>query len=110
LLARRVVELAEDKQAHDIVLLDIRNQSTIADYFVICSADNERQLQALTEHIDEVLHREFHIHPRQEGAASTGWVVLDYYDIVIHLFGKEQRAYYQLERLWSKATPILVVQ
>lgn len=110
LLSRRVVELAEDKQANEIVLLDIRKQSTIADYFVICSADNERQLQAIAEHIDATIHRDFRLNPRIEGAASTGWVILDYYDVIVHIFSNEQREYYQLERLWSKATPILVVQ
>lgn len=110
LLARRAVDLAEDKQAYDIILLDIRNQSTIADYFVICSADNERQLRAIFEHIDETLQREFKVHARVEGAASTGWIVLDYGDVIIHLFGAAQREYYQLERLWSKASPVVIVQ
>jgi ribosome-associated protein len=104
------VELAEDKQASDIMLLDIRSQSTIADYFVICSAENERQLQAIVEHIDEVVRREFHLKPRAEGAAPTGWVVLDYADIVVHVLSVAQREFYQLERLWGKAAPVVVVQ
>lgn len=104
------MDLAEDKQANDIMLLDIRNQSTIADYFVICSADNERQIRAILEHIDERVQGEFQVNPRVEGAASTGWVVLDYDDVVVHIFSATQRAYYQLERLWSKASPIVVVQ
>ncbi|NJL34719.1 MAG: ribosome silencing factor [Chloroflexaceae bacterium] len=108
MLSRRVVELAEDKQANEIVLLDIRKQSTIADYFVICSADNERQLQAIAEHIDATIHRDF-AEPRIEGRQHR-WVILDYYDVIVHIFSNEQREYYQLERLWSKATPILVVQ
>jgi ribosome-associated protein len=102
--------LAEDKQAHDIIMLDIRNQSTIADYFVICSTDNERQMRAVFEHIDEVVQREFQASPRIEGAASTGWIVLDYNDVVIHIFSDAQREYYQIERLWSKASPVIVVQ
>lgn len=110
LLARRVVDLAEDKQAEDIILLDIRNQSTIADYFVICSAGNERQLQAIVEHIDETVQKEFKCDPRVEGAAGTGWVVMDYGDIIIHVFDPDQREYYRLERLWSKASPVVVVQ
>ncbi len=100
----------EDKQGSDIVLLDIRRQSSIADYFVICSTDNERQLRAVVEHIDEVLHREFQLNPRIEGATDTGWVLLDYIDIVVHVFSAALRDYYQLERLWNQASPVVVVQ
>jgi ribosome-associated protein len=109
-IARRVVELAEDKQAHEIVLLDIRSQSTIADYFVICSGDNDRQLKAIVDHVDEQVTREFGLNPRREGSAETGWIVLDYNDVVVHVFNQEQRDYYRLERLWSKVPPVVVVQ
>jgi ribosome-associated protein len=105
-----MVDLAEDKQAHEIVLLDIRTQSTIADYFVICSADNERQIKAIVEHIDEKVHQEFGLNPRIEGTPETGWIVLDYGDIVAHVFSPAQRDYYRLERLWSKVPPVVVVQ
>jgi ribosome-associated protein len=105
-----VVELAEDKQAHEIVLLDIRSQSTIADYFVICSGDNDRQLRAIVEYIDEKVQQEFGLNPRREGSPETGWIVLDYADIVIHVFSPSQREYYRLERLWSKVPPVVVVQ
>jgi len=105
-----VVELAEDKQASDIVLLDIHNVSTIADYFVICSGDNERQLRAIVEHIDEVMQREFTLNPRIEGAHTTGWIVMDYESVVVHIFSETLRDYYQIESLWSKASPVIVVQ
>jgi len=104
------VDFAEDKQAEDIVLLDIRELSTIADYFTLCSADNERQLKAIVEHIDEQVEKEFQKDPRIEGTATTGWVVMDYDDVVVHVMSKAQREYYQLERLWGNATPVLVVQ
>lgn len=105
-----MVDLAEDKQAHEIVLLDIRSQSTIADYFVICSADNERQIKAIVEHIDVKVHQEYGLNPRTEGTPDTGWIVLDYGDIVVHVFSPIQRDYYRLERLWSKVPPVVVVQ
>ncbi len=104
------MELAESRQAHDIMLLDIGELTTIAEYFIICSGDNERQLKAIVEHIDESIHTDFDIHPRIEGSAATGWIVLDYNFLIVHVFGAEQREYYQLERLWSKATPVVVVQ
>jgi len=109
-LARRVVDLAEDKQAHDIIMLDIHRLSTIADYFVICSGDNERQLRTIVEHIDEVVQHEFRLNPRIEGEVSSGWIVLDYGDVVIHVFSPEQRDYYRLEQIWGKAPPVVVVQ
>lgn len=104
------MDLAEDKQAHDIILLDIKTQSTIADYFVLCSGDSDRQLKAIVEHIDEQVQHEFGQNPRIEGEVSSGWVVLDYADVVVHIFHTDQREYYQIERLWSKATPVVVVQ
>lgn len=109
-LARRMVELAEDKQAYEIVLLDIRTQSTIADYFIICSADSDRQIKAIIDHIDVKVQQEFGLNPRIEGTADTGWIVLDYGDIVVHIFSPTQRDYYRLERLWSKLPPVVVVQ
>lgn len=109
-LARRIVDLAEDKQAHEIILLDIRSQSTIADYFVICSGDNDRQLRAIVEHIDEQVGREYGLNPRIEGSSDTGWIVIDYADVVVHVFNDAQREYYRLERLWSKVPPVVVVQ
>lgn len=105
-----MVDLAEDKQANEIVLLDIRSQSTIADYFVICSGENDRQLRAIIEHIDDKVHQEFGLNPRREGSAETGWIVLDYSDVVVHVFSPTQRDYYRLERLWSKVPPVVVVQ
>lgn len=109
-IARRIVELAEDKQAHEIVLLDIRTQSTIADYFVICSGDNDRQIRAIVEHIDEQISQEVGLDPRREGTPDTGWIVLDYSDVVVHVFSPVQREFYHLERLWSKIPPVVVVQ
>lgn len=92
------------------MLLDIRKQSSLADYFVICSVDNERQMKAIVDHVDEHIHREFDRHPRIEGLSGTGWVVLDYADVIVHVFSVAQREFYQLERLWNHATPVLVVQ
>jgi ribosome-associated protein len=109
-LARRIVDMAGDKQANEIVLLDIRTQSTIADYFVICSADNDRQLRAIIEHIDESVTKEFGLNPKIEGTAESGWILMDYDDVVIHVFNSVQRDYYRLDRLWSKTPPVVVIQ
>jgi ribosome-associated protein len=109
-LARLAVDIAEDKQASDIVMLDLRKLNTIADFFVICTGESERQLKAIIEAIDEqvltVLGRE----ARVEGTADTGWILLDYGDVVVHIFSVTLRDYYRIERLWSQATPVVVVQ
>lgn len=91
-------------------MLDIRLQSTIADYFVICSGDNDRQLKAIVDHIDAKVGQEYGVNPRIEGTPDTGWIVLDYGDVVVHVFHDTQRDYYRLERLWSKTPPVVVVQ
>ena len=109
-LARRTVELAEDKQASDIVMLDLQKLNTFADYFVICSGESDRQLKAIVDAIDTSVSREFAIDPRIEGSPETGWILLDYGDVVVHIFSVALRDYYRLERLWSKATPVVVVQ
>jgi ribosome-associated protein len=91
-------------------MLDLRRLNTFADYFVICSADSERQLRALTEAVDEGIKQASGRDARVEGTVITGWVLMDYGDVVIHLFSQAQREYYRLERLWSQATPVVVVQ
>ena len=110
-LARRIVDLLSDKLASDILLLDIRGISLIADYFVICSAGSERQTSAILKDLSEKLLEE---HGRKalhmEGRSDSGWVLLDYGDVIVHIFSPQQRAYYKLEDLWSTATPVLRLQ
>lgn len=91
-------------------MLDLRGLTTITDYFVICTGDSERQLRAIMRDLEEELAKEGTSNPRIEGAPETGWVIMDYSDIIIHIFGEEQREFYRLERLWSKAQPVVVVQ
>ena len=110
-LAKRVVELAEDKQADDIVLLDIRPVSVVADYFVICSGRSERQLNALTRDIAGTIKKEAKLTPlHAEGNSASGWVLLDYGDVVVHVFAPVEREYYRLEELWGAALPVVRIQ
>lgn len=109
-LARRAVEIVEDRQASDIVMLDLRTLNTFADYFVICTASSDRQLRAINDAVEELLRNEAGRSSRNEGSVLTGWVLMDYGDVVVHLFSQAQRDYYRLEQLWSKATPVIVVQ
>jgi ribosome-associated protein len=110
-LARRIVDLASDKQASDIVLLDIRGVSLIADYFVISTAGNERQAAAILKDLSEKLLEEFGRKPlHTEGKPDSGWVLLDYGDVIVHVFSPAQRTFYNLEQLWAAATPIVRLQ
>ena len=110
-LARQIVEVASDKQASDIVLLDIRPISLIADYFVVCSATSERQINAIVRDVAETLRNDLDVRPlRVEGEAKSGWVLLDYGDVIVHVFGAEQRGFYRLEELWSAAVPLVRMQ
>ena len=109
-LARRIVELAEDKQATDIVLLDLRSMRTFADYFIICTGESDRQLKAVLDSIEEGVAKEFGYESIPEGKGEAGWVLLDYVDIVVHIFSKDMREFYKLENLWNEAAPLIVVQ
>ena len=109
-MARRVVELAEDKKAADIVLLDLTGLTTVADYFVICSGGSERQLDAIADAILEGM-REERVRPiGREGVAASHWILLDFGAVIAHIFTPPERDFYQLERHWAEARTILRVQ
>jgi len=93
----------------DVVLMHIGELSTIADYFVICTGETERQLDAMTQDLRKQLKEEGEYPVGIEGEPSSGWVLVDYGDVVVHIFAPSQRAHYQLERLWSEAKTILRV-
>jgi ribosome-associated protein len=91
--------------------LDIRPVSVVADYFVICSGSSERQLEAVTRDITEALKREAQLAPlHKEGDSRSGWVLLDYGDVVVHIFSPAEREYYRLEELWGAALPLVRIQ
>jgi ribosome-associated protein len=109
-VARRIVEVAADRQAADIVLLDISRQASFADYFVICHGTSERQIKAIVDNILEELEREGEHALHVEGSPTSGWVLIDYGAVIVHVFAPEERQYYRLERLWQDAPTILRVQ
>jgi len=109
-LARRIVELAEDKKAADIVLLDLGELTTLADAFVICSGGSERQISAIADGVVEGL-RDEGVRPfGRGGTAESHWVLIDYGSVIVHVFTPPERDYYQLERHWSGARTVLRVQ
>ena len=109
-LARRIVELAEDKKAADIVLLELAPLTTLADYFVICSGGSERQLDAIADGIIEGMRAEKVRPIGREGTASSHWVLVDFGAVVVHVFTPPEREYYSLEKHWSEARTVLRVQ
>ena len=94
---------AADKQAERIVVLDVRDLIVITDYFVICSGASDRQVKTVIDSVEEALRGMDRRPVRREGEAEAGWMLLDYVDVVVHVFGEEQRDYYDLERLWADA-------
>ncbi|MBE7029135.1 MAG: ribosome silencing factor [Clostridia bacterium] len=104
--AKKIVELADLKKAHDIDLIKIEGVSSITDYFVICTANSELQVKAVADEIEFKLKEEGIVPTHIEGYQTAGWVLLDYNDVVCHIFNKESRAFYSLERLWQDAERI----
>jgi ribosome-associated protein len=110
-LAHKIVDLAEDKQAVDITLLDLREVSVLADYFVICTAESSRQTVAILDSVAIELKKEglLPLHP-VEGDPRAGWSLLDYADVVLHVFDAPTRSFYNLEQLWKEAPVVLKIQ
>ncbi|MDA1330180.1 MAG: ribosome silencing factor [Chloroflexi bacterium] len=109
-LARQVVESLEDKKAEDIILLDLQNLAPVGNYFVICSANNERALGGLRDAVLDSVKRMKISKPAVEGASKEGWMLVDFGSVIVHIFSNAQRQYYQLEELWSDAKVLLHVQ
>ncbi|MER3396921.1 MAG: ribosome silencing factor [Chloroflexota bacterium] len=106
-IARLAAEAASEKQASDILVLDIRRVTLLADYFVICSAQTERQLETVVAEVEEQLGRAGVQLLGREGTADSGWAVLDFGDVIVHVFRPQERAYYRLEEVWAEGTPVV---
>jgi len=106
-IAKKAVEAALDKQALDILMLDIRPVSHYADFLVICSADSERQIHAICDAVEDALGEIGVKRYRREGEEDSGWVLLDFGEVVVHVFSAPEREYYDLERLWGDASPVV---
>ena len=100
------IEAAQDKKATGVVVLDLKKAGAFTDYFVICSAANPRQVQAIADSIEEALKAHKQRPSLVEGYARAEWILLDYFDFVVHVFSKHARDFYGLDRLWGSATRI----
>ena len=99
-MAKTAYAALDEKKAENIVTIDISEISPLADYYIITNADNENQLHALVDNVEKKMKEAGYNLRFTEGSRSADWVLLDYSDIVIHVFSKEARAYYDLERIW----------
>ena len=101
-LAQKMVKILDGKKATDIKLIDIRGLSTLGDYFLLASASNTTLTKSLSDELEERLSKEDGLEPKRiEGYQSASWILLDYYDVIVHIFYAETRQYYSLERLWA---------
>ena len=105
-MVKLAVNALEDKKGEDIQIIDIREVSVLADYFLIASGSNKNQVQAMVDNVQEELHKAGFA-PRQiEGYQTASWILLDYGDIIIHIFDEENRLFYDLERIWRDGSVI----
>ena len=102
-LAKKIAGFALSKKAHNIVILDLRKLTAMTDFFVICSADSDTQVRAIAEEIREGSERAGEKVWHNEGYSESTWVLLDFVDVVVHVFHKETRSFYNLEKLWGDA-------
>jgi ribosome-associated protein len=103
-LVAGAVQAARDKKALEVVVLDLRKAGGFTDYFVICTGTSSRQIHAIAEGVEETLRKEFGERPAlAEGIHKSEWILLDYFNFIVHIFSRECRAFYDLERLWGNA-------
>lgn len=108
-LARLIVDVMEDVKAEDIVLLDLRPDTVLADFFVICTGNSDRQIRALTENIrQEIKDRTGKIPFNVEGTPASGWMLMDYSNVVVHVFDDEVRDFYDIQGLWANVAHVLL--
>ncbi|MCD6359029.1 MAG: ribosome silencing factor [Dehalococcoidia bacterium] len=108
--AEKAVEAASDKQASDIVVLHTQEVCTFADYFVICSGESTRQIEAICDNITDMLKKSGVTIHHSEGSQGSGWLLLDFGDVIVHVFAPRERGYYQLDRLWENAPLVVRLQ
>jgi ribosome-associated protein len=109
-VAHEIVDVAADRKAGNVTLLDIHEVTTLADYFVIATGTSDRQIGAIANAIRDRMEEEHIRLLNEEGRPEDGWILLDYGQVIAHIFGEQQRAYYDLERRWKEAPTILKIQ
>lgn len=109
--AHMLVDSIGDKKGSDIILMDMRDQAVFTDYFIMCNGDNRRQIRAIANAVrDDAKQKAGQIPMSDEGNSESGWILLDYGDLMVHVFSPEKRSYYNLEELWSNGQIVLRIQ
>lgn len=107
-MTKQVILALEDKKAEDIKIIDISHISVMADYFIIASGNSRNQVQAMIDNVEDTLGRQGMTPKQVEGYQNANWVLMDYRDIIVHVFDKENRLFYDLERIWKDGKTISV--
>ncbi|MBK7630683.1 MAG: ribosome silencing factor [Ignavibacteriales bacterium] len=109
LFAEKIADLIFNKKGYDVKILDLRHVATFSDFFVICSADSDTQVKAIADEVDKSLRDEGIKCWHKEGYTALTWILLDYVDVVVHVFKKDAREFYNIEKLWGDAPTVEVV-
>lgn len=107
-MTKLAIQALEDKKAEDIQVIDISAVSVLADYFIIASGNSSSQVQAMIDSVDDVLGRAGYTDRKIEGYGSANWVLMDYKDVIVHVFDKENRLFYDLEKIWKSGEQIAI--
>lgn len=99
-MTKTLVDALEDKKGEDIKIIDISEISPIADYFILASGSNRSQIQAMADAVEEKMHINHYPLKQIEGYDGANWILMDYYDVIVHIFDRESRGFYDLERIW----------
>lgn len=105
-MARLACKALDEKKGEDIKVIDIAGISVLADYFIIANGSNESQVKALVDNVEECLHKAGFVLKQREGYGTASWVLLDFGDIIVHIFDKENRLFYNLERIWRDGVEV----
>ena len=108
-LARKIAAILEDNKAEDIVMIDVSKQTDITDYFVIANGTSDRMIDALANYVIDGVRDECQIHGTIQGVTGGGWMLIDYGDVIVHIFSPDRRAYYSIEDLYKEAKVMLRV-
>ncbi len=108
-MVRLAVQALQDKKGEDVKIIDIHEVSVLADYFIIASGTNPNQVQAMADNVEETLGRAGYVSRQVEGYDSANWILMDYKDIIVHIFCREDRLFYDLERIWRDGKTIVDV-
>jgi len=102
-LSKKIYNILDDRKAQDLIVLSVKGISTIADYFIIATGTSSTHINALSDHIEKELSNDSIYMKHKEGQPQGGWLLLDYRDVVVHIFNAQTREYYSIERIWSDA-------